>query len=251
MTVDDSPGTVTISKGQGLFLRADDAGVLVRNFHFGPARRIAWAEISHFADGRYTKKDLTSWMLVIMLRTGKQVRVLCSVLEPTGKVVAAVREAAQPHGILADLAGSPMKDGRPQRDLFYADPGGQAGVRYWDGRQWSPLLPPAASKLGPVENSPDSWLALPVAERRWRYAATRARRWTAALAVAAVVSAGLLTAGLVTVLWWDRGTYHRHASAAGWFGFGVIAAVFALRAWGERRFFRKLDQAASASGDGG
>ena len=47
------PGWVTICLGQGLFLRADDAGVLVRNFYFGRRSRlrIAWAEISHFADG--------------------------------------------------------------------------------------------------------------------------------------------------------------------------------------------------------
>jgi hypothetical protein len=88
MSEADGPGTVTICKGQGLFLRADDAGVLIRNFHFGHARRIAWTEISHFADGRYTKEGVTSWCLVIILRTGKQVPVLCPVLEPADKPMA-------------------------------------------------------------------------------------------------------------------------------------------------------------------
>jgi len=40
MTVDDASGIVSICKGQGLFLRADDAGVLVRNNYLGRARRI-------------------------------------------------------------------------------------------------------------------------------------------------------------------------------------------------------------------
>jgi hypothetical protein len=66
---DDAPGTVTICKGQGLFLRADDAGLLVRNF-YGRARRIGWTEISHFADGSYTKEGVTGWQLFIVLRTG-------------------------------------------------------------------------------------------------------------------------------------------------------------------------------------
>lgn len=114
MTVDDAAGSVTICRGQGLFLRTDDAGVLMRNFHFGRSRRITWGEISHFADGRYTKGGRTSWLLVIALRTGKQVPVLCSVLAPVDEVMAAVREAARPHGIPADLTGLPPKrGGRP------------------------------------------------------------------------------------------------------------------------------------------
>jgi hypothetical protein len=113
MSDTDAPGTVTICQGQGLFLRADDAGLLLRNFHFGRARRIAWTDISHFTDGWYTKLGVTTWCLAIALHTGKQLPVLCSVLEPAEKVIAAIREAAQPHGIPADLSGVPMKKGRP------------------------------------------------------------------------------------------------------------------------------------------
>jgi hypothetical protein len=80
MAVDDASDTVTICQGQGLFLHADTAGLLIRGFHFGRARWIAWSEISSFADGRYTKQGVTSWVLVIVLRTGKEVPVLCSVL---------------------------------------------------------------------------------------------------------------------------------------------------------------------------
>jgi len=113
MTVDDTSGIVTICEGQRMFMRADDAGVLMRNFHFGRPRRIAWTEISHFADGRYLKEGRTSWCLVMVLRTGKHVPVWCSVLEPTDKVIAAIRESAHPHGITADLTGVPPKKGRP------------------------------------------------------------------------------------------------------------------------------------------
>ena len=50
-------------------------------------------------------------MLVIVLRTGKTVRVLSSVIGSPGEVVAAVRDAARSHGIPAELAGVPMKKG--------------------------------------------------------------------------------------------------------------------------------------------
>jgi Protein of unknown function (DUF2510) len=257
MTADDASGTVTICKGQGLFLRADDAGVLVRNF-YGRARRIAWTEISHFADGQYTKEGVTGWQLFIVLRTGNRVRVTSSVLAPADEVVAAVRKAAQPHGVPADLAGVPVKKGQPAVRGFYEDPGGQVGVRYWDGTRWSPLLPPDASRPptvgwwpyeGTAQKSPASWSALPTAEGRWTYAATRARRWTVVFAATAVVSLLLLAGGLVVELWWDRGTYHRHMSGVAWFMSGGITALFALRAWGERRFFLKLDRAAKGAPD--
>jgi hypothetical protein len=249
MAVDDASGTVTICKGQGLFLRTDDAAVLVRNFHFGRARRIGWTEISHFADGRYTKEGVTSWMLVIILHTGKQVPVLCSVLEPTGEVVAAVREAARPHGIPADLAGVATKNGRPAQRGLYHDPGGQAGLRYWDGRQWSQLLPPDVSKWSSrtVRDSPGSWSLLPTAEERWTYAATHATRETVVFAVTAAMSAALLAGGLVVELWWDRGTHHRHMSGVGFWIFGGLAALYAFVAWRNRRSFLKLDTAAKGT----
>jgi hypothetical protein len=242
-------GIVTICEGQGLFLRADDACVLVRNFHFGHARRIAWTEISHFADGRYTKEGVTSWMLVIILRTGKQVRVLCSVLASADEVVAAVRKAAQPHGIPAELAGVPVKNGRPPQRGLYHDPSGQAGLRYWDGRQWSPLLPPDVSKWSAraVGGSAGSWSALPTADGRWTYAAAQATRETIVFAVAAAVSAALLAAGLAVELWWDPGTHHRHLHGWAFCAFAAAPALIAFVAWKNRRLFLKLDEAANGS----
>ena len=251
MTVDDAAGTVTICRGQGLFLRTDDGGVLMRNFHFGRPRRIAWSEISHFADGCYTKEGVTRWMLVIALRTGKQVPVLCSVLAPTDEVIAAVREAAQPHEIPADLTGIAVKSGaRPAVRGLYHDPGGQDGLRYWDGRRWSPLLPPdigeSRSKNG--QKAPDSWSELPTADERWTYAATAARVSTVRSVVTAGISAGILALILVNQPWLYQ---HAKISVGAWIaaaaGGAVFIACFALAtrgSWLKRRFYLKLDAAA-------
>lgn len=251
MTVDDAAGTVTICRGQGLFLRTDDAGVLMRNFHFGRARRIAWSEVSHFADGCYTKEGATNWMLIIALRNGKQVPVLCSVLAPTDQVMAAVREAAQPHGIPADLTGLAVKRGaRPAVRGLYHDPGGQDGLRYWDGRRWSPLLPPdiGESSSEDFRKAPDSWSELPTADGRWTYAATAARVSTVRSLVAAAISAGILALILVYQLWLYQ---HARMSVGRWILAALCGAVFialfalmARRFWLERRLYLKLDAAA-------
>jgi hypothetical protein len=113
---------------------------------------------------------------------------------------------------------------------FYTDPGGQAGIRYWDGREWSPLLPAglAGSKQagkfpGPV-SSP-----LPEPDGSWQYAASQARRLKAR-------SAGLTAAAVVI------------AAAAvavhlGWLIFAGTFALGAFNAWRARKVFLKLDQA--------
>jgi len=243
----DASGIVTICKGQGLFLRADDAGVVLRNHYFGGARRIriAWAEISHFADGWYTKEGFTGWMLVIVLRTGKQVRVRCSALEPPGEVVAAVREVAQPHEIPADLAGVPTKDGRPPRRGLYHDPGGQAGLRYWDGTQWSPLVPPdiVSPRRVSRQECPASWSALPTAEGHWAYPAARATRLIARFAVLAAASAALVAAALVVYqLGWDVTSDQGNLSTLGWIG-AVACAGRALGALRERKLLLEMDRA--------
>lgn len=245
----DAAGIVTICKGQGLFLRADDAGVLLRKNYLGGARRIriAWTEISHFTDGGYTKEGVTSWMLVIVLRTGKQVRVHCSALGPPDEVVAAVKKAAQPHGIPAELAGVPMKDGRPVRRGLYHDPGGQVGLRYWDGTQWSPLVPLdiVSPRRVRAQESPASWSALPTADGNWPYVAARATRLIALFAVLAAASAALVAAGLVVYhLGWDRvvTSDQGNLSTVAWIGAAACAAR-ALGALGERRLLLKLDRA--------
>jgi hypothetical protein len=245
----DYSGTVTICKGQGLFLRADDAGLLARNF-YGRTRRIAWTEISHFADGSFTQEGQTSWRLVIVLRAGKRVRVASSRLAPAGRVVAAVKDVAQPHGIPADLTGIAAKrDGRPAARGLYDDPGGRPGLRYWDGRQWSPLLPPdiGESKSKDAHDAPDSWSALPAADGSWTYAATHARSLAVHSAVDATMAAALLAWALLIQLGLSHRWWHGSFGAGGWLALGGFAAAFALvarRHWRERKFFLKLDAAA-------
>lgn len=265
MAVDDAPGTVTIFDRGWNSLDADDHGLTVRN---GPrVRRFAWAEVSRLADGSVYNQGHYDWALLIVLHSGRKVRVHGARSSSTPPFV---NHVAARYGILADLTGVPAKVGgpawrilyedpggragpstssRPAERGLYKDPGGRAGLRLWDGRQWSPLLPPEVgkSKTGPlrrvtvpVASGPASWSALPMAEGRWTYAATVARELVVKLAVFAAVSAAFLIGGLVTVL--------RHGSSIGlvisFFFFSVFAAVVAVGAWGTRKFFLELDEAA-------
>jgi hypothetical protein len=115
--------------------------------------RFAWAEISRFADGGGQADAQNGggyyWVLLIVLHTGREVPVDCTTTGergPTPGTIAAIRQAAERYGIPADLAGIPMENGKPPSPDLYEDPGGQAGLRYWDGTQWSPLLPPDLRK---------------------------------------------------------------------------------------------------------
>jgi Protein of unknown function (DUF2510) len=236
---------VTICRRGPLGLYANDLGVTVRNSAFRTGR-FAWAEVRHFADGSLqTKFGTYYWVLHIVLRTGRTVSVDCTRQSPTSETLTSVRQVAERYGIPAALAGVPMKDGQPPGPGLYEDPGGQAGLRYWDGTQWSPLLPPEVSKSTSDSKSPNSWSALPTADEHWTYAATRATRWTAWFAVFTAVSAVLLTSGLMIDLLWVHSTYHSHMSALWLWTLGGFAALYALMTWRNRKFFRKLDSAAN------
>src|SRR5215470_681683 len=140
MAVDEAPGTVTIySRGGYLRLSADDHGVTVYN-PGSRTRRVAWAEISCFADGAHFSKGSYSWALDIVLHTGG--KVTAWIFSPSPETLAAIRQVAARYGIPADVTGILSNNGRPADRGLYEDPGGQAGLRYWDGEQWSPLLPP-------------------------------------------------------------------------------------------------------------
>lgn len=255
MTAEDVPVAVTICKRGRTGLYADDLGVTVRGSKSGDAR-FAWAEIDCFADGG--KSDGGDyWVLVIVMHTGQRVPVDCTqgYGEADPGTLAAIRQVAYRHEIPADLTGVPMTDdGRPVSSGLYEDPGGQAGLRYWDGTQWSPLIPLHLWKArwnwgAPAGKSAGVWSDLPVADRRWNYAAVRARRATVWLACLAAVTAALLTVGLVIWLWWDHGSSHRQVDAARWFWGAISAALVAILPWKVRTFYRKLDQGCRASVD--
>jgi hypothetical protein len=239
--------TVTICRRGPLSLYANDRGLTIRNSAFR-ARQFAWDEISRFADGSRRQTMLFyhyDWALHIVPKKGRTVPVKCTKHSPTSETLTAVRQVAERYGIPADLDGVPMKGGHPPEPGLYQDPGGQADrLRYWDGTQWSPLLPSDVRKREKAWKSTASWSALPTANGHWAYAETMARRWMAGFAVSTALSAALLTGGLVTVLLWDHGTYHSHMSSL-WFGASGFAALYAPVTWRNRKFFRKLDAAAN------
>jgi hypothetical protein len=256
MTAEDALGAVTICKYGRAVLYADDLGLSVCGSR-SAAARFAWADIDRFADGGRKTDTGASWVLVVVLRTGQRVPVECT--EGSGEAVpetlAAIRQVACRREIPADLTGVPMTDdGRPVSSGLYEDPGGQRGLRYWDGTQWSPLVRLDSGKAGwpwgePVRKSAGFWSDLPVADGRWNYAAVRARRATVGLACVAAVTAALLTVGLVIWLWRDHGSSHLHVDAGRWFVFAMCVGIFAVIPWWSRRFYRKLDEASRASLD--
>src|SRR5215475_6406728 len=143
MTVDDSSGAVTLWKAGRRGLHADDHGLTVQH----SARRIrtiAWPEISGFEEtgGYDSQSGRYLWGISVLLQNGEKVSAVIGWYGPDAPgIAAAVGRVAERHGISANLAGVPMRSGRPARRGLYGDPSGQTGFRYWDGSQWSPLLP--------------------------------------------------------------------------------------------------------------
>src|SRR5215469_15249413 len=167
MAAGDTSGTVTIWRSGLKGLYADDHGVTVRACACR-VRRIAWAEIDRLEEGGgYDNQNgRYVWGLVVVRRTGLKVSAINGWHGSDAPAIAtAVRQVAEPHGIPADLAGVPMRDGRPVGRVLYHDPGEQAGLRYWDGSQWSPLLPPDIVRPRSITlpRSPAPWSALPTA----------------------------------------------------------------------------------------
>jgi len=114
---------------------------------------------------------------------------------------------------------------------LYADPGGQAGVRYWNRREWSPLLAAAPSRveeaprfLGPLPHS------LPEATGNWSHAAVEARRARNKAAVTAAGAALAVAAALAVNLKWLWVT--------------VPLVLVPIRPWRTHRYFVRVDQAA-------
>jgi hypothetical protein len=114
------PGCVTIGKGQGAFLRADDQGLLIRHVPWGRVRRIGWTEISHFTDGKQVKEGTAYWLLVIVLHTGKRVVPVATHqwFRQPAETVKDIRELAERHGIPADLTGLPPESKGFGRNLL-------------------------------------------------------------------------------------------------------------------------------------
>jgi hypothetical protein len=246
MTVDDAPGTVTIYRRGRTGLYADDHGVTVRN-PGSRTRQVAWAEISCFADGSRMNEGSYFWVLNIVLHTGRKVTAMPP---PIPETLAAIRHVAARHGIPADLAGIAARKGHPAHRGLYEDPGGREGLRYWDGRVWSPLLPPDIGKPKTVGKGPGSWSALPTAEGRWTGAKTAATHEAVHLAFAAAISAGLAAWPVLNEVGFYHVSQREHWPVGTWISMYVFAALFAfsaLASWRHRKFLLKLDEAANGS----
>jgi uncharacterized protein DUF2510 len=249
MTAGGDPRAVTICERWRVGLYADDLGVTVRR-SASRADRFVWAEVSRFADGCQSTDTARIWMLLIGLHAGREVAVECEAWGPVPETVRAIRQVAERRGIPAEVTGLPMIDGRPAEHGLYEDPGGQPGLRYWDGTEWSPLLTSGVRKAGTARKSAGSWSALPVVAGPWQYAAARARRSGVRFAVLAAVSA-VATAGLGIELWWHPGMPHRNTVPALWcFTIAFGMALGALLARADRREFLNLEEAAGGSADG-
>jgi len=68
---------------------------------------------------------------------------------PRPETLAAIRQAAERYSVPAALAGIAMKGESPANAGLYPDPGGQPGLRHWDGEEWSPLLQAGPASGGP------------------------------------------------------------------------------------------------------
>jgi len=154
------------------------------------------------------------------------------------------------------MQNSPTLKESPANPGLYPDPGGQPGLRHWDGRQWSPFL----LQADPADGLPDGgkapaevWSPLAGSQPQGHDGADRIRRagimFAAWLGVTAVAAA-------VTVVLYARDLSKPQAD----FTLAVVAllaAVFAFlvtcSAWGRRKNLKKIDQAgrAAAAGAGG
>jgi Protein of unknown function (DUF2510)/Bacterial PH domain len=199
--------------------------------------RFGWEEIGRF--GNVGKGEL---VLQIVLRTGRTIQVPPAIELTDGELAAAIERLALDHDIPADLTGPAP---RPATTGLYADPWDQPGVRYWDGTQWSPLLPRSVARR--VKPAQAAWSELPVAEDAWTHAADAAKVNGRISAVSAALAGALAAVGLVVELVWDRGARPRQWSGTGWFGTAATLAAGVAAFWPSYLWYRRLDRAARES----
>jgi len=228
-----------------------NGGLTVRNYRH--TYRIGWPEVRCFTDGSVNGGNAGRlWALSIVLRDG---RVVTAYGTARGKrdarpeTLTAIRQAAERYAIPAELTGTATKQGAgesPANPGLYPDPGGQAGLRRWDGRQWSPFLlraDPASAKPGGAKAPAEVWSPLPGSESQWHDAAVRIRRAWIMFAVWLVVTAA---AAVVTVALYARDLSKPQAD----FTLAVVALtatglalLMAWGAWASRKNLKKIHQA--------
>ena len=243
------------TRGWRIGLRLGDDGVTVRNYF--RTYRISWPEVRCFADGSVSGGESGRlWALDVVLRDGRTVTAsgtARSAQDARPQTLAAIRQAAARYGIQAELTGTASKRGSresPANPGLYPDPGGQPGLRRWDGKQWSPLLQRAdPGDGGPAAgNSPtEVWSPLAGSEPQWHDIAARIRR---AEIVSAVWLAVAAAAGVATVELYARDLSNPQADyslAALALGATGLALAFAISALARRKDLRKIERAGKAA----
>jgi len=242
------------SRGWRIGLRLADDGVAVRNYRH--TYRIAWPEVRCFADGSVNGgSDGRLWALGILLRDGRMITASGTARgkrDARPETLTAIRQAAEHYAIPAELTGIATKRGSresPANPGLYPDPGGQPGLRRWDGRQWSPFLlqaDPASAQPDGVKAPAEVWSPLAGSEPQWHDAASRIRRaglmfavWLAVTAAAAVVTVALYARDLSK----PQADFTLAVVALSATG---LALLMAWSAWASRKNLKKIDQAGKA-----
>jgi len=223
--------------------RFDDHGIRVRKYF--STRRFGWPEVSHFADGGWMNDaDDQRWVLDIVLHDGRTVTTGATSSGKTARPgqLAAIRRAAARYHIPADLTGEAVTEERPVG--LYPDPGGQPGLRRWEGSEWSPWLRPDPGRGAPAGKPAPAevWSPLPGTEEQWHGAGSQARRagaWSAAIFALAVII--LAWAGLLA---WRDGTGGSFGIV---FSVGVFVLNAALASLGMVLYYRKIARASQAA----
>jgi len=232
-------------RGFRLGVRFDDHGVTVRKVL--QVDRYSWPEVARFADGSYQTDGGRIWALDVVLVDGQAVTLAATAAKkPAPKVLAAIGQVAAQYQIPADVTGEPtMRDGTPPNAGLYPDPGGIAGLRYRDGREWSPLLQADPGRGGAEAGKPaEVWSPLPGAEQQWHDAAATARRAGIWSAVWLAVTAAILAIGVV-LLARSHGRPHPDYSLEPLVGAAaLIGLVCSSVMWDLRKKNRRIDKAA-------
>jgi hypothetical protein len=236
-------------------LRLGEGGVTVRNFY--RTYRISWSKVSCFADGSVTRGEHGRvWALDVVLRDGRVVTASGTVggkRDARPETLAAIGRAAERYVIPAELTGTAAKRGSrgsPANPGLFPDPGGQPGLREWDGKEWSPFLlraDPASAKPDRVEAPAEVWSPLAASDPQRRDAAGRVRRagimfavWLAVTAAAAAVTVTLYAQDLSK----PQADFTLAALALSATG---CALAMACSAWTSRKKLRKIDKASKAA----
>jgi len=195
----------------------DERGVNVKNAWWtdGAKRAVGWDEVRWLRDGPRLSRR-TRWVLEVVLQDGGVVLAEASrsgTASAAPQTLQAIRRAAGHHAIAAVLTGRPVERfppvwGMPKAGL-YPDPGGEPGLREWDGTGWSTVLytDPSGAVSGGTGELATTWSPLPkqTQQEHWERAAAALRGKRAgvrALMVFALIVAGLLLAGLAVACYW-------------------------------------------------